>query len=125
MNEKFEKLEQIETENFIWIVYLFIIGISFVANHYEKEYYENCDEEAKKRYQTINIFIFGLALLIYIYFFKENYKTVQNLTCYDSATKIKFNELNFIASLLIVIAGSILLYIAIFDDDLETEISFS
>ena len=36
-----------------------------------------------------------------------------------------FNELNYIASALIVIAGVIFLYIAIYDKNLDTEIAFN
>lgn len=104
---------------------MFIIGVAFLANHFEKEYYEKDDEEAKSRYRVLNIFIFSLALVIYLYFYRSNFKTVKNLTCCDSKSKVKFNELNYLASILIVIAGSILLYIAIFDEELETEIAFS
>lgn len=99
--------------------------MAFISNYYEKEYFEKNDETAKERYRVLNIFIFSLALIIYLYFFKSNYETVSKLNCTDSKSKIVFNELNLMASILIVIAGCILLYIAIFDKDLETEIAFS
>lgn len=125
MNDKSEILQEIETENFIWIIYLFIIGISFVANHFENNYYKTGNKSSKEKYRLLNIFVFSVALLVYIYFFRENYEKIQKHSCYDSKSKIHFNNLNFIASVLIVIAGAILLYIAIFDKELETEISFN
>lgn len=125
MNNNNDILEEIETENFIWVIYLFIIGISFLANFYEKKYYKNNDIDAKEKYRLLNIFVFSVALVIYLYFFKGNYNKVKNLSCFDSKEKIKFNELNLLAATLIVIAGVILLYIAIYDKNLETEISFN
>ena len=125
MNKNNKIIQEIETENFIWVVYLFIIGISFLANAFEIDYYKTNDQESKEKYRLLNIFVFSVALLIYWYFFKGNYNNIKNLNCTDSKSKIHFNELNFLASILIVIAGSILLYIAIFDKNLETEISFS
>lgn len=125
MKENEKIIQEIETENFIWIIYLFIIGISFIANHYEKIYYIFDDEIAKEKYRILNIFVFSVALLVYIYFFRCNYNSIKNLTCFDSKNKIKFNELNFVASFFIVLAGLILLYIAIFDKELDTEISFN
>lgn len=124
-NDNYEIIQEIETENFIWVIYLFIIGISFLANYYEKKYYKDGSEIAKDRYRLLNIFVFGVVFIIYLYFFKGNYDNVKNLTCCDSKSKIKFNKLNYMASILIVIAGAILLYIAIFDKDLETEIAFN
>lgn len=125
MNDTKDILNEIETENFIWIIYLFIIGFSFVANAFEKDYYVNNNLESKDKYRVINIFIFSVALLIYLYFFRGNYRIVSELSIFDSKEKKRFNELNFVASALIVVAGAILLYIAIFDENLDTEIAFN
>lgn len=120
-----EIIKEIETENFVWIIYLFIIGLSFLANKFEKDYYINGNIDDKKKYRIINIFIFSVVLVIYIYFFKENIKSVNKLNCNDSYEKIMFNKLNLLATSLIVIAGIIYLYIAIKDKNLETEIAFN
>lgn len=118
-------LKEIETENFIWIIYLFLIGLSFLANKFEKDYYINGNITDKEKYRIINIFIFTVALIIYIYFFRGNIDTVNKLNCDDSYDKIFFNKLNLFSTSLIVIAGIIFLYIAINDKNLETEISFN
>ncbi len=120
-----EIIKEIETENFVWIIYLFIIGLSFLANKFEKDYYINGNIDDKEKYRIINIFIFSVVLVIYIYFFKENIKSVNKLNCNDSYEKIMFNKLNLLATSLIVIAGIIYLYIAIKDKNLETEIAFN
>ena len=118
-------LKSIETENFVWIIYLFIIGISFVATSFEKDYYVTGNVDSKNKYRIINIFVFATALLIYLYFFYDNYKNIKNLNCNSSKEKIFFNNLNFIASILIAIAGCIFLYIAVYDKNLDTEIAFN
>ena len=125
MNNTEEILNEIETENFIWIIYLLIIGLSFLANSFEKDYYINNNLESKDIYRMINIFIFSVVLIVYLYFFKGNFKVINELSIFDSYKKKRFNELNFIASALIVIAGVIFLYIAIYDENLDTEISFN
>lgn len=118
-------LNTINMENSIWIVYLFLIGLSFIANSFEKKYYLNNDEDAKNYYRLLNTLIFTIAVVIYIYFFEDAYAAVEKLNSTDSCAKIKFNELNLIASSLILIAGLIFLYISIFDTNLDTEIAFS
>lgn len=125
MNNSKEILNEIETENFIWIIYLLIIGLSFLANSFEKDYYINNNLESKDIYRMINIFIFSVVLIVYLYFFKGNFKVINELSIFDSYKKKRFNELNFIASALIVIAGVIFLYIAIYDENLDTEIAFN
>ncbi len=124
-NNTEEILKTINMENLIWVIYLFIIGLSFYANYFEKEYYTKHDIKAKENYRKLNIFIFSIAICIYYYFFKDNLKAVQNLTCADSSKKRFLNEANLVAATLVLIAGIILLYIAITDTQLETEIAFS
>ena len=38
MNNIDERLKRIEIENFIWVIYLFIIFLSFYSNYLEKDY---------------------------------------------------------------------------------------
>ena len=125
MDNNSEIIKQIDTENFVWIIYLFIIGICFVANYFETTYYKTGSNKAKEKYRVLNIFVFSVAFIIYLYFFKGNYETLKELNSCDSKSKIFFNKLNYIASLLILGAGAIFLYIAIYDKDLETEIAFN
>lgn len=125
MNEKEELLEKIKIENWIWILYLFLIGFSFYSNYLETEYIKTNNVEAKEKYRRSIIIIFSIALLVYLYFFEDNLKDVADLTVFDSPKKVFLNKANLLASTLIVIAGCIFLFIAIFDTELDTEIAFS
>ena len=125
MRENDEILKTIKIENMVWILYLVLIALSFYANNQEKKYYLFKDEEAKSKYRTTNIIVFFIALLVYIYFFNDNYKAVCKLNKTDSPNKIFLENMNFFATLLILIAGTIFLFIAIFDEELETEIAFN
>ena len=71
------------------------------------------------------ILIFAVVLGVYYYFFRDGYKSIEGLTSNDSQSKVFFTRLNFIATVLILIAGIIFLFIAVFDTSLETEIAFS
>lgn len=125
MKEKEELLRKIKAENIVWMIYLFLIGFSFYTNYLEQKYILYNDLEAKEKYRTGNILIFSIALIVYFYFFEDNIKDVENLSFYDSPSKKFWNQLNLVASTLIVIAGIIFLIIAIFDIELDTEIAFS
>lgn len=39
MNNKLDRLEDIKIENFVWIIYLVIIALSYYANSKEKNLY--------------------------------------------------------------------------------------
>ena len=125
MNNTEDILKQIDIENLIWIIYLGIIFLCFISNNYEKVYYKTNDEEAKNMYQSLNIIIFSIVFFVYIYYFLGSYQSFINLKITDNDNKKLFNTLNFIASTLVVIAGGIFLFIALYDDELTTEIAFS
>lgn len=124
MENKEEMLRTIEIENYIWIIYLVIIFLSFIANKEEVNYFINNDMQSKNNYRKLIIIIFSIALGIYYYFFISGYETYKKLSPYDTESKKFFETINFIANTLILIAGVIFLIIAIFDEELETEIAF-
>ena len=120
-----DKLNQIMIEDYIWIIYLGIIFMSYYANSLEKNFYLKKDLENKKKYREIMITIFTILLLVYLYFFYSSYQDLKNLKESDSDKKKRLTILSFIASLLLVIAGIIFLYIAIKDDELYIELAFN
>jgi amino acid transporter len=124
MNEKIQKrIKQINIENNIWIIYLFIIILSYYANYKEKDFFLNNNQESKEIYRKINAFIFSILIIVYSYFeidaitsLKESPKNTQNNN---------YDILSFIATTAVLISGIIFLYIIINDKDLEEEIAFN
>ena len=125
MDNKQELLNELKIEDFIWVIYLLIIGLSFISNSYERDYIINNNNNSKKIYRILNIVIFSIAVLIYLYFFIDNYNDSKEIKESDSQAKKKFIYLSFLGTILTLISGLIFLYIAINDKELETEISFN
>ena len=119
------KLKQLNTEDFIWIIYLGIIFFSWYSNSLERNYYVNNDTDSKKKYRHINEVIFTILLIVYLYFLKSSYTDYKNLKETDSSKKKTLITLAFYASLLITISGAIFLYISLVDDDLSVELAFN
>ena len=115
----------IEIENFVWIIYIGIIILSFYANEKEKKFILYDDEKSKKEYQNLMILIFSILLIIYYYFAKESYIDIKELNNSDTEKKKILTYASFIGSLLILISGIIFLGIAITDDNIDTEIAFN
>ncbi len=124
-NQKIERLEDIKIENFIWIIYIGIIIISWYANSKEKKYILYNDEKSRKQYQNLMILIFTILLIIYYYFTKESYEDIKNLKYNDTNKKITLTYLSFIGSFLILLSGIIFLLIAVLDENIDTEIAFN
>lgn len=120
-----EKLRQIKIENYIWIIYIIIIGISYYSNYLEKDYYVNNNLESKEKYRETLIVIFSILLIIYLYFTVDAYKSVEALTENDPKEKKDLVTLSFIGSFLILISGIIFLYIAYKDYNLDVELAFN
>lgn len=125
MNDIEEKLKKLKQEDIVWVIYLVIIGLSFYSNMIERKYILENDETSKNKYRLINMTIFTLAVLIYIYFTYDNYKEVKKLNPNDGERKIKFTYLTLIGAVLALISGLIFLYVSIYDIDIETEIAFN
>lgn len=125
MNDRLDKLKDIEIENKIWILYIGIIILSWYANSKEKTFLLYNDEKTKKEYQNLLILIFSILVIIYYYFAKDSYDKLININEFDSDKKKHLLYLSFIASFLILISGIIFLNIAIQDDQIDVELAFN
>lgn len=121
----FNKLKQLKIENFIWVIYIGIIILSWYSNSLEKKYFIFNDLYSKDKYRHVTIFIFSILIIVYFYFLYDSYKDFKNLSNKDSCKKQNLVILSFIASLLIFISGLIFLYIAYKDQELDVEIAFN
>ena len=125
MNDIEGRLKEIKIEDFIWIIYIGIIILSYYSNYLEEKYFTNNDINSKKKYRSIIIIIFSILLLVYLYFLKDSYDSLKSLNDNSDNKTIILTYLSFIASLLIVIAGIIYLYIAINDENINIELAFN
>jgi len=124
-DEIYNRLNQIKIENFIWIVYIGIIVLSFYSNKLEKDYFLFNDLIAKQKYRKILIIIFSILIIVYFYFLKDTFDDLENLKENDSNEKKNLIFLSFIGSLLIFISGIIFLYIAYKDENINVELAFN
>lgn len=116
------KLQRINIENFIWLIYFFIIIAALISNEYEKHYIKTGDLKGQKIFKTLNITVFCVAFFIYLYFVITNYENIEHLKQTSTKKEVISAHLNLIASLLFLVAGGISLYAEINKDDLDTDI---
>lgn len=124
-DELINKLEQLKIEDYIWVIYIGLIIMSWYSNNLERKYYIYNDQVSKEKYRKILITIFTIAILVYLYFLKDSYDDLINLKQTDTDEKKTLVFLSFIGSLLITISGFIFLYIAIRDEELNVELAFN
>lgn len=124
-NEIDRKLKQLRIEDFIWLIYIGIIVMSWYSNYLERKYFIYNDFESKEKYQKIMIFIFSILIIVYLYFLKDSYNDIKNINECDSNKKKQLTCLSFLGSLFIALSGFIFLYIAIEDEELDVELAFN
>ena len=120
-----EKLKQLKIEDFIWIIYIGIIFMSWYANSLERKYFIYNEIKSREKYKKMMILIFSILVIIYLYFFKDSYDSLKDIKPNDSCTKKNLTYMSYIGSLLIAISGFIFLYIAINDEEINVEIAFN
>lgn len=120
-----EKLKILNTEDYIWLIYIGIIFMSWYSNSLERKYFTENDIESKTKYQKIMVLIFTILIVIYLYFLKESINDIKNLKTWYTPKKKNLVYLSFLGSLLIAISGFIFLYISIVDENLDIELAFN
>lgn len=125
MNEINDRLKDIKIEEFIWIVYIGIIILSFYSNSLEKKYFLYNDKVSREKYRKIMILIFSILIVVYFYFLKDAYNSLKEIKPCDTEKKKNLTYLSFIGSLFIFISGILFLYIAYSDQDIDVELAFN
>lgn len=125
IKDRMDKLDDIKIENFIWIIYIGIIFLSWYANSREKKYLLYNDEESKREYQNLLIFIFSILVIVYYYFAKSSYDDYIDSVDENDDRKKNLLLASFIGSFLVLISGVIFLSIAIMDENIDVELAFS
>ena len=120
-----EKLGQLKIEDYIWLIYIGIIFMSWYSNSLERKYFIYNDIECKEKYRKSLIIIFSILVVVYTYFLKSSIDDINNLKPTDSKEKKDLVYLSFIGSLLIAVSGAIFLYIAYKDESIDVELAFN
>ena len=120
-----ERLNELNIEDFIWIIYIGIIALSFFSNSLERKYFLTNDIECKLKYRNTLIIIFLILVIVYLYFLKDAWDSVKSLKSTDSVEKKNLTYLAFLGSLFVAISGFIFLYIAYKDKNINVELAFN
>ncbi|MBQ9834385.1 MAG: hypothetical protein IJO33_04265 [Bacilli bacterium] len=120
-----ERLRDLKIEDHIWLIYIGIIVLSWIANSLERRYFVFNDLNSKEKYRNLMIFIFSILVIVYLYFFNDSYKDLKKLKPFDSENKKNLTFLSFLGSLFVTLSGFIFLYIIIKDEQIDVEIAFN
>lgn len=103
-NDLLKKLQLIKEEDYIWIVYFFIVLFAIISNYFEKNYLFTKNKSSYIKYKNINTTILIVAFFIYLYYVILSYDALKN-------GKYSFNSfLRLVGAILFLVAGGIYVY---------------
>lgn len=109
MNDISKKLKRLRNEDFIWIVYFFIVVFALYSNKLDRDYLLKKDNEAYKREKYINITIFFIAFFIYLYFLLLLTEDLGSMEKNFNDPVYRSTFIQLIAAILFLIGGAIYL----------------
>ena len=119
----FNRLQRLNNENKIWIIYFFIAAFALLANSYEKDFLLKRNINNYQKEKTIHIVIFLVAFFIYLYFVLIFTEDLNNMEKNFNNAKYRNTFLQLIAALLFLIGGAIYLVQEVLNNEIE-EIGF-
>lgn len=108
MEDVFESLKELNTEDKIWITYFFLAGFAIYSNHLERISIFNQNKNARLQSKTINITLLTISFFIYFYFFFLAYKHLKELSPNASLRQLLTDNTQFLATVFLL-TGSILI----------------
>ena len=103
------KLQRLKTEDLIWVIYFFIVIGALLSNHYERNYLYTHNASNQKNFRLLNITIFSVAFIIYLYFVIINYEDVTTLKKDATKKEVLNVHIGLISSLLFLVGGALAL----------------
>ena len=123
MDDVIKKLNRLDREDLIWIIYFFIATFALLSNKLDRDFLLTKDYNAYKKEKKINISIFFVAFFIYLYFVMILNSDLNNMEKNFSNKKYRSTYIQLIAALLFLVGGFIYLFNELFlNDELDVGI---
>ncbi len=116
------KLQRLRYEDWIWIIYFFIVIGALLSNYFERKFLFSENGADQKRFKVLNITIFCVAFFIYLYFVLINYEDVKSLRRDATKKEVITSHAALIGALLFLVGGAIYLWVEINRDTPEEDI---
>ncbi|MBR1417234.1 MAG: hypothetical protein IJ572_05395 [Bacilli bacterium] len=120
-----DEISRLHREDFIWLIYFFIIGYNLYSNYLEETYIKTKDKYIRKKYKRINKKVLIVVFIIYLYFLIVSYDKCKELNNNLNTKRIINTYLSLLVSILFIIAGAISIYIAFSSELIDDEIGIN
>ena len=115
-----DDLQELRIEDFIWIIYAFIVIAALVSNALERAFLVSKRPQLRRKFKTINITIFFVTFIIYFYFVLLSFRKLKNAQRCGSVKEIFLNHANYLAACFFLVGGCIYLFTEISSNSFDT-----
>ena len=123
MNDLQRKLKLLKEEDFIWLIYFFIIIFALISNNFERDSLCNQNKTSSNNAKKINSTILIVAFLIYLYFVVATIENFDLLKRNSSRKEVRIAFERLIANILFLVAGAIAIYADYDSNTIGTDIA--
>lgn len=110
MNDFCRKLKLLNEEDFIWLIYFFVVTYAVISNKYERDYVINKNLKSLNKSRKINSAILIIAFFIYLYFVIVTINNFDLLKRNSNKKEVRVAFERLIANILFLVAGAFALY---------------
>lgn len=123
MDDFKRKLDLITTEDFIWLIYFFIIIFSLIANAYEESYLFTNNKKDRDTGRKINITLLVVAFFIYLYFVIVAIQDIDLLRTNNNPRKKRIAMERLITTLVFLVGGALSIYAELDDNQGDIDLA--
>jgi len=110
MDRVTRQLKQLRQEDFIWLIYFFIVIFALVSNRFEENFLYTKNKRSKKNAQKITTTILIVAFFIYLYFTLVSFDNLEYLKRNSNNKDVKVAFERLIANILFLVGGAVAIY---------------
>ena len=120
--EWIRNLRLLKEEDFIWLIYFFIVLFALIANSFEEKYIFTQNKKFQKNGRYINITLLIVALIIYLYYVSIAIEDIY-LNKNKSLKKQRVNFERLITTLVFLVGGALSLYTELDDNSGDVDLA--
>jgi len=104
------QLKQLKEEDYIWLIYFFIVIFALVANNFERNFLITKNKFSQNSAQKITTTILVVAFFIYLYFTLIAFDNLEFLKRNGTNKEVRVAFERLIANILFLVAGAVAIY---------------
>ena len=109
------KLNKLKIDDFIWLIYFFIVLFSLISNSFERKYLFTNNKKYRNVGRGITLSLLIIAFFIYLYFVIDSIEDINILKTNNDPNRKRVAMERLITTLVFLVGGALSIYTEIDD----------